>query len=293
MKSRLSRTAILAAVVSASLFAPAAARAVILHPNDAGVPAGSRPSDNVVARVADNSSGVAIGPNHVLSVRHSAVGPGGTLVIGPTTYRIAEATPVGSADLQVFRIVNAATDQPANLAEFTPVYAASNEVGRPVVIGGYGKGRGSDRQVNSVTTGYNWDGAGNTVLRFGDNRLDNSQANFVAFEYTSDILGDDFDAPGSVGPGGATPHEAAITEFDSGSGWFLLDGAQWKVAGIGAYVERIGASDFGDGNAAVRLSSYAGQINAVVVPEPSTLASAGLVAVAALAGRRRRPRPGA
>ena len=284
------------ALAGSLVVAPADVGAVVLHTgDDAGVPAAERPPDGVVGRWGTNASAVAIGPNHILTTRHQLGGVGTSVVFGGVTYTVAEETPIGNADLRVARVTG------GSLAQFVALYTGVNEVGQTAVLGGYGQGRGANLDDLAGTYGYQWDGSGNTTLRFGRNQIDaTGTANpEPGAPYTSAVIGADFDPRAQLT---SAPVEASLAEFDSGGGLFVLDGGVWKVAGIARGVEHSGRSIFRANVAdpdnpggrdgpdlmdAVRVSTYAAQITAAV-PEPSAAAVVLLAGCGLLARRRRR-----
>lgn len=296
----------LAAIAAALMPAPAA-RAIIVHPDDAvAVPAALA---NVAGRWATNASAVAIGPNHVLTTRHQGGGVGTTVTFGGVPYVVAQQTPIGAADLRVCRIERA-PGVDAGLASFVPVYAGDDAVApaQPTTLVGFGRGRGTELTTAGGTYGYAWGDAGTAALRAGRNLIDGEEDNV---EYTiigpadlsTNMLVADFDrrsAPSAVAG------EATVAEFDSGAGWFVEDGpGNWRVRAITAAVDHVGTNDAAPANQAlfasqddatvgepdlvygVRLADYAGQISAAV-PEPGTAGLAGAAGIGILARRRRR-----
>jgi hypothetical protein len=283
------------ALAAGVVAAPAGVGAIVLHPgDDAGEPAAERPEDAVVGRWGNNASAVAIGPNHILTTRHQGGGVGTTVVFGGVSYTVAEEIPIGSADLRVARVTG------GTLSQFVGLYSGANEIGQTAVLGGYGQGRGANLDDLTGTYGYQWDGSGNTTLRFGRNQIDavGTAGPEPGAPYTSAVIEADFDPRAQLT---SAPFEASLAEFDSGGGFFLLDGGVWKVAAIGRGVEHAGRSIFRVNTAdpdvpggrdgpdlmdAVRVSTYAAQITAAV-PEPSA-AAVVLLAGAGLLARRRR-----
>ena len=91
------------------------------------------------------------------------------------------------------------------------------------------------------------------------------------------ILGDFDDLPLYVNKNEkSTTYEGAIGEYDSGGGWFIKSGNLWKVAGLTRGTEHAAISQSWfrensrpnspdpDGIDAVRISSYADQINGII-----------------------------
>lgn len=284
---------------------PLSAAGVVVHPGFDDSSSLAKPPVNVLGRWGNNASLVAIAPNWAVTTAHQTVGGPVTVQFGSTSYLAAQIIQHPTADLRVVRLETLA-NAPANLADFVPVYQATadgSEVGKTAVIGGFGRSRGADLVSGSTTYGYAWTSEANTTQRWGANRVEAIQPGYdLAPPFVSDILVDDFDPAGA---GTSVPFEAATATFDSGGGWFILVGSQWKVAGLNAYTTHAGESWFADNpstapveppelNGAIRLTSYYDFIQQQVVPEPTglALAAAGLVLAGWAAGARRRRRGG-
>jgi len=271
-----------ACVLTALCSAPAGALVVVPDSSVA-----SQPSDTVLARWGGNASGVVITSEHVLTTRHQSGGVGTTVKVDGVNYEVVEVTniqdpdtPTNTLDLRVVRLVNQDTNAAANFTDFVGIYEGTDEVGQTMVIGGYGEGRGAEIRQGNNLLGYEWDGSEGT-LRWGANSVTGTQADasFSNDQFQNDILKAVFDSSGVDG-------EATVAKGDSGGGWFINDGGQWKVAALSQGVQFTDEARFGEDLSAVRLSSYANQINNAV-PEPgSALLLAG--AIAGLAVRRRR-----
>ncbi len=244
------------------------ALSVVLHPDGEPdlVTWTDRPDPNVVGRWGSNATCVAVSSNCVITVRHSGGGIGTQVELGGKTYTVDETWNYGVADLRVAKLYG------ANLTSFVSLYENTNEIGKGIVIGGYGDGRGTLLKTGEITYGYEWDNSANTTLRLGTNKVEDSDVNSPAGSYTSDIIIGDFDG---LNEGGATTYEGIPADHDSGNGWFIKDGGIWKVAGLSRAVEdHDGQSWFRnkydpnvldpDGFDAVRISSYADWILATV-----------------------------
>jgi hypothetical protein len=247
-----------------SLFMAVSASGVVLHtydpPSDPTKPPYNQPTDHpnnaVVGSWNYNASCVAISPNYIITTRHQNAGVGTTVTFGGKNYTVAEVTVNGSVDMRVARLE--LNGQPANLTSYVDVYTGSSEVGKNIVIGGFGKGRGDELPAGN---GYKWLGTDNKTQRWGTNKVDGVESkpaynSFTKETYTSQVLKADFDGPGAIS---STSYEAAIAEYDSGGGWFVLDNDEWKLIGLSAYVTRLGESWFSPSDSiwAVRVSPYA------------------------------------
>jgi hypothetical protein len=162
----------------------------------------------------------------------------------------------------------------ANLTSFVRPYETANEIGKDIVIGGYGDGRGAILMTAGTTYGYEWDNSANTTRRFGTNRVDYTADDSTLGSFTSDIIIADFDGLTDDQP---TAYEGISADHDSGSGWFIKVGGVWKAAGLVRAVEyHNGQSWFRDKDDpstlhpdyfdAVRVSSYASWILSTIPP---------------------------
>jgi hypothetical protein len=107
------------------------------------------------------------------------------------------------------------------LTNFVGIYESTDELGKNIVIGGYGVGRGELLQRYGITYGYRWNNAGNTTLRMGTNKIQVTEPNSVLGNFTSDVIIAGFDG---LNEGWATIYESAPAGYDSGG--------NWKVAGL-------------------------------------------------------------
>ena len=259
-----------AVFLAASLLAAGPAAGIVLHA-DSDAPAGT-PNAAVVGRWCSNASAVAIGrsgwavTNYIITTRHQ--GQNSTSVwFGGTEYQIVETWNHPTADLRVVRI-QTLDGQEAYLPNFVQWYTGTDETDPTVsncVIGGFGKGRGSElRTASNKLYGYTWSGANNQTQRWGSNNIEWSGTKSDG-TYTSDVIKADFDGPASK--------DAAVALYDSGGGWFIQKNGVWYVAGLTRGVDpghATGESWFADPVTgqprpdvidAVRVSSYASWID--------------------------------
>lgn len=266
-----------AAVTSlcAGLLSVVPAEALVLHPADDPPTLLSKPDDAVVGQWlgVNEASLVVVAPNHAITTKHQGGGIGTHVLIGTTTYKVAGIVNHPTADLRVIELETLA-DTPANLTDFVQVYDQTDEVGQTAVLGGYGEVRGS-----AIAGGYNWAGDASRTLTWGANIIDSSGTAGANQVLIADF---DSDANGVYG-------ETTIAEGDSGGGWFIWTGSDWKVAALNRAVANPNQAiysptpEYLDG---VRLSSYTTFINSNI-PEP-TSAALLLSAIAGLSLRRRR-----
>jgi len=196
---------------------------VVLHPD--GEPNlliwTDRPDSNVVGRWRSNGTCVAVSSDCVLTVRHTLGGIGASVEIDDKTYTVAEVWDHNTADLRIIKLKG------ANLAHFVDIYENTDEKDQEIIMGGYGKGRGSLLETGGVTYGYEWDSGGNSTLRFGTNTIDLTYHATGVYDFNAIVAYfDDLGVPGS------TTYESALAGYDSGAGFFIKSGGIWKVAGL-------------------------------------------------------------
>ena len=267
-----SSTLISASVTVAVLFA-VPCQAVIIHPEDEPPDAVNTPGSAVVGRWHDDSSAVAIAPNHLITTRHQRRGVGTSVVFDGAPYIIAAVTNHPTADLRVCRITTP-SGAPANLRHIVWLYRADDEVGKEVLLGSSGLGRGAELKNGATTYGYAWGDPGSEQVRWGRNRIDATADDVSDGERVSNVVIADFDGPHAAS---SLEAEGIGANGDSGGGWFIQDGARWRVAGMFRGVEHpfeawfLNASTLApdpDAFDGVRISNYATFIDSVLGPAP-------------------------
>jgi malate synthase len=225
----LNRTSFLCMAIGLFLSIPCTSVfGLILHPdNEPSAGWSGRPSSNVVGRWGSNASCVAISPDCVVTTAHQYGGVGTTVVIGGQTYYVARVERDGGYDVRVAKL------RLANLSDYVSVYTGSQEQNKTMAIGGWGKGRGAELSYLGTVYGYQWAAEGNTTLRWGTNKIDDSNDSLDYNSLAHTCLRSDFDGPGIF----ATDYEAVIAEYDSGGGWFIDTGSEWQLAGLTFTVE--------------------------------------------------------
>jgi hypothetical protein len=176
---------------------------------------------------------VVVHPEWVIASIHQGGGVGTTVTIDRVAYRVAEVHD-SSYDLRLARLVSS-DGRAAELEHYADLsWETTSLVNRPVVFGGFGKGRGAELLSFGIVYGYQWAGTSNAVQRWGTNIIDAIYSN---------ILVADFDA---LGDPDATPYEAALAAWDSGGGWFAMneETGRWEVVGLNVSTERSGESRF-------------------------------------------------
>jgi hypothetical protein len=238
-------------VASVLLYCTAPALGVVLHPGGEPnlVTWANRPHSEIVGRWSSNASFVAIAPNWIITTQHQSTYPS-AVTIGGVLYMChykPEWTggPSGSADIKLVRLTTADGQNP-DLDHYAGPYTGTDEQGQEIVISGYGDGRGELLQTGGTTYGYEWDNSANTTLRFGTNRIEDTEDDIASGGLVSDVIIADFDG---LNEGQSTMYEGTVAAHDSGGGWFVYDGAAWKVAGlsraVGVHYEE---GHFGDDN---------------------------------------------
>jgi len=239
--------------------------AVVLH-NDEDAPT-NRPNDNVVGRWSSNASAVAIGrtnwqhTSYIITARHQGGGVNTSVYFGGAEYKVAQQWLNNSVDMRICRLET--TDgKDADLNDFVPWYTGTNEISSSIVIGGFGKGRGTS-STDLDGKYYTWLGTNNLTQRWGVNNIDSTDV-IITDSYTSDVINILF--------GKVVSKECAVAEWDSGGGWFIKNNqtTNWMLIALSAYVEHSGKSYYNpsDMNAGIRVGSYAEWIDSII-PEKS------------------------
>jgi hypothetical protein len=187
---------------------------------------------------------------------------------GTNYYAIdADFSPISIAqsDLSIFKLI-----EDPNLPD-TELYTQVNgELNQNVTVIGWGKGRDPNQNNQTAyTRTWNWGDRSTTTKRWGTNtvRTIQYQNTFTNYNYQYHSLSITLDPSGGS-------NEAGIAQFDSGSGLFIYDSGQWKLAGIAALVSTEGSSTFGssftrDSNTYVQISQYWNSIQSQI-PDTST-----------------------
>lgn len=235
-------------------------------------------------------SAVHLGGGYMLTANHVQVTTDQSFTFdGVVSYTLdAGFTPTQVAvgvDMKVFKLATTPTVAAAS------VYTGVGELVAPATLVGWGRGRLAT-VPNPVVT---WGGAETIAKRWGLNvpkAADVIEYSYAGFDYNYESIITVLGGP-AADPAGLGANEAALTQYDSGSGLFQYLGGQWYLTGIATTVETNESSTFGDDdfdlaggdlNFFARVGTYDSQILALI-PEP---ASGFLIMTGALLALRRR-----
>lgn len=162
--------------------------------------------------------GTPIAPYLFLTARHVGGQVGDVFVLGDQRYLATARHLDPDSDLAIWQVSSV-------FPSFAPLFQGSDEPGQECVIFGHGLGRGSAVEVQGVLKGWRWGGSSGT-LRWGRNVV----VEVVEQAEGPDLLALAFDESG-------LPDEASWTGGDSGSGLFLREAGEWRLAGVAFAVD--------------------------------------------------------
>lgn len=187
--------------------------------------------------------GTIISPKHFITATH--LGTAETMVtqnafingVEDRVYHIRSYHQIGSTDLRVVEIWETFDD-------YAELYAESDEATQEMTIFGNGFGEG----VEFPGQGWRWGGEETRLLRWGRNVIDgfidtstptNPGLGELLFFTFDDLQNQD---------------EVMATGGDSGGGWFIRDGNEWKLAAVSFGVD--GGYSLQEDSATFRASFY-------------------------------------
>ena len=165
------------------------------------------------------ASGVAISPKHFITAKHFSGYT--TFTLGGVSYDYTSVISDPNSDLRIVEIEGM-------FPTWAPLYTSSDEVGREAVIVGRGLPRDGVVHIGGEDKGWYWATSGPHPLRWGTNVV--TATNSFNGDYVGPVLTAEFDTDAGV-------NEAHTTGLDSGSGLFIKDGDDWKLAGINWLVD--------------------------------------------------------
>jgi hypothetical protein len=251
---------------------------------------------DAVAKVYNTSDGatrgsaIYLGSGYMLTANHVAATVGQKFTFnGIDSYSLDEGFApqqvASGVDLKVFRLTT--------IPPVTTVSLGSGGVsfGSSATMVGWGRGR--DPAVDENTATVAWGNLTTVAKRWGLNApRDQVSISYPGYSFTAlrTVLGTTSGSPPGLGDS-----EAALTQYDSGSGMFQYLGGSWQLIGVAVTVEMGELSFFGNDvvtgvgegheNYFANIGTYRSNILALI-PEPSN--ALFLVSALAMALRRRR-----
>ncbi|MEO8352778.1 MAG: PEP-CTERM sorting domain-containing protein [Chthoniobacteraceae bacterium] len=168
-----------------------------------------------------NFLGTPIAPRHFITARHLGGSIGTPFEFQGVNYVTDAFVDDAESDLRVWHVTSPFPD-------FAPLYTASNEVEKELVVFGRGGLRGAEVHVGGAIAGWNAD-ASAAVTRWGTNTVARVGSSFGG---TNNTLVANFSS------NGLHPNEADLSVGDSGGAIFIQDPDDdvWKLAGINSAV---------------------------------------------------------
>ncbi len=175
--------------------------------------------------------GTLIAPNYFVTAKHidGTPLPPGTLgthiaVNGDNYNTVGYFDDPNNGELRIFKVSE-------TFPTWAPLYTASDEQGKGLVVIGRGGQRGAEITLGGVPKGWGWDN-GNRYERWGENKV----KSFASIAVLGDnrVLYSTFDAPLTGDNLTSNLNEAHLSPGDSGGGVYIKDPADntWKLAGI-------------------------------------------------------------
>jgi hypothetical protein len=158
--------------------------------------------------------GTAIAPQYFITAAHVGGNVGDIFTFGGLQYTTTAMFNSPNSDLRIWQVSG-------TFPTFAPLYTASDEVGKSLVVFGRGSPRGDPVMAGSDLKGWSW-GSSLGTQRWGTNVVSGittgtlSQGDFLtaAFDHNFDI------------------NEAHLSPGDSGGAVFIQNAGIWELAGI-------------------------------------------------------------
>jgi hypothetical protein len=155
-----------------------------------------------------------IAPHHFITAQHFGGSTGDTFYFEGQSYDIIARITDSASDLVLYEV-------DGTFPFYAPLYNNSDELNKAFVVFGRGTQRGAEVLANGDLKGWRW-GSYDGIMRWGENTVDATPAvnGFSTLEA-------DFDSTGGTGA-----NECMLSDRDSGGGWFIQDGGEWKLAAV-------------------------------------------------------------
>ena len=180
--------------------------------------------------------GTPISPHYFITARHVGGAVGEPFVLGDVSYTTTAFFDDTESDLRIWQVSG-------TFPSWAPIYRATNEVGRRLVVFGRGLTRGAEVRDSATNTLHGWKwGSGDGKMRWGQNAV----VAVVNRGAWGSLLYAVFNPAGGN-------NVAHLAQGDSSGPVFIHDGIGWKLAGVAAIVDSaFNTTDAGEGfNAAL------------------------------------------
>ena len=166
-------------------------------------------------------TGMPVASDFFLTAKHVGGAPGQPFTLGGKSYPALQVFDDPSSDLKLVRVLG-------RFPDFAMLYAGSAEKGASAMVFGRGTQRGEPvGSVPDLIQGWLW-GPSDARLRWGQNSIAGIHTEGTpAIEYLQGYFSNN--RPGV--------NNAMLSSGDSGGAVFILDGGNWKLAGVNSAVD--------------------------------------------------------